>query len=550
MFKYSWIIFGFIWLTTGCGGAKKNKTDKLVFRYNEAAGITSLDPAFARDQANIWAVNQLYNGLVQMDDNLQIQPCIAKSWAISEDGLTYNFILRNDVYFHDHPLFKDGKGRKVIASDFVNSFFRIVDETVASPGAWIFNNIDRSQKSNYLGFEAVNDTTLKIYLNKPFPPFLGLLTTPYCFVTPYEVVDYYGKDFRNNPVGTGPFKFKIWKEGVKLVMIKNERYFEKDTTGASLPYLDAVTVSFINDRQSEFLEFIKGNLDLLSGMDGRGNYTEQLINEEGKLTPKYAGKFIVESQPYLNTEYLGILINDVNNKFGDNPLKSRLVRQAVNYALNRNQLVSSLRGGVGTPANLGIVPAGMPGTRKETLKGYSYNPQKAKELLTEAGFVNGKEFPEITLSCTEKRKDIFEFIQHQLNEVGIKSRIDINPAAVHRQMVARSLNQVFWASWIADYPDAENYFALFYSKNQTPIGPNTTRFNNRFYDNLYERSQSLANDSLRYKLYNEMEQLLIDEAPVVPLYYDQVIRVYPAVFKNFKSNAMNLLNLKNVDKEK
>ena len=149
-----------------CGGNKKTKTDKTVFRYNEAAGITSLDPAFARDQANIWAVNQVYNGLVQMDDNLNIKPCIARSWEISEDGLIYTFHLRNDVFFHDHNLFKNGKGRKVNASDFVNSFFRIIDETVASPGAWIFNNIDRTAKSNYLGFEAVNDTLLKIYLNK------------------------------------------------------------------------------------------------------------------------------------------------------------------------------------------------------------------------------------------------------------------------------------------------------------------------------------------------------------------------------------------------
>lgn len=532
-----------------CGGNKKNKSSgKTVFRYNEAAGITSLDPAFARDQANIWAVNQLFNGLLQMDSNLIIKPCIAKSWEISNDGLTYLFTLRNDVFFHDHELFKNGKGRKVVASDFVNSFFRIIDETVSSPGAWIFNNIDRTAKSNYLGFEAVNDTILKIYLNKPFPPFLGLLTTPYCYVTPYEVVDYYGKDFRNNPIGTGPFKFKMWKEGVKLVFVKNDNYFETDQNAKKLPYLDAVTVSFIPDRQSEFLEFMKGNLDLLSGMDGRGNYTEELVDENSKITPKYAGKFIIESQPYLNTEYLGILINDVNKKFGNNPLKQKLIRQAINFGFDREKLVSNLRGNIGAPAIYGIVPPGMPGFSDKQVKGYRYNPAKSRELLAEAGFPGGKGLPEITLSCTEKRKDIFEFIQHQLNEIGIKSKIDINPAAVHRQMVARSLTQVFWASWIADYPDAENYFALFYSKNQTPIGPNTTRFSNSYFDNLYEKSQTQTNDSSRFALYREMDQLLMDEAPVIPLYYDQVLRIYPSNFTNLKGNPMNMLNLKTVKK--
>ena len=198
---------------SACGNKKNNNSDKrTVFKYNESAGISSLDPAFARDQANIWGVNQMFNGLVQMNENLEVTPCIAKSWKISDDGLMYTFTLRSDVNFHEHPAFKDGKGRRVVAADFVNSFFRIIDETVASPAAWIFNNIDRSAKSGYLGFEAANDTTLNIYLNKPFPPFLGLLTMQYCSVVPIEIVEQYGKDFRNNPIGTGPFKFRMWKE--------------------------------------------------------------------------------------------------------------------------------------------------------------------------------------------------------------------------------------------------------------------------------------------------------------------------------------------------
>ena len=197
---------------------------RTVFRYNEAAGIASLDPIFASKVENIWAVNQLYNGLVQMDDELQVQPCIAKSWDVSEDGRTYTFHLRNDVYFHDHEVFTEGEGRLVIASDFVHSLFRILNPEESSPGLWIFNNIDRTDGK---GFEALNDSTLEIHLIHPFPPFLGLLTMQYCSVVPFEATEKYGRDFRSNPVGTGPFIFKVWKEGVKLIFIKNDNYFEK-----------------------------------------------------------------------------------------------------------------------------------------------------------------------------------------------------------------------------------------------------------------------------------------------------------------------------------
>ena len=207
----------------------KNQFDKSVFRYNESKGIATLDPAFAKSQVLIWPTNQLYNGLVQMDNNLNIKPCIAKNWEISDNGKTYTFTLRNDVYFHNHRIFLNGKGRKATADDFVYSLNRIIDPKTASPGAWIFNNV----KNN--GIETVNDSTLRIQLNSPFPAFLGLLSMQYCSVVPKEVVEHYGNDFRRNPVGTGPFQFKMWKEGEKLILVKNPNYFENDSTGNPLP---------------------------------------------------------------------------------------------------------------------------------------------------------------------------------------------------------------------------------------------------------------------------------------------------------------------------
>ncbi|NTW23400.1 MAG: ABC transporter substrate-binding protein, partial [Lentimicrobium sp.] len=250
---YKTLFLLFLIITSSCRIKDRDIEGKTVFRYNETAGITSLDPAFARNQANIWAVNQLFNGLVQLDSALMIQPCIAKSWSVSPDGKTYTFFLRNDVSFHDHFLFQNGKGRKVTAKDFVFSLQRLADKSVASPGAWVMGPV--AIENGKPAITSVDDTTLVIRLNNAFPPFLGMLSMQYCFVVPKEAISYFKTDFRSNPVGTGPFRFKLWKEGVKLVMLKNSNYFETEN-GKRLPYLDAVAVSFIIDKQTAFLEFI------------------------------------------------------------------------------------------------------------------------------------------------------------------------------------------------------------------------------------------------------------------------------------------------------
>ena len=191
----------------------------MVFRYNEYANITSLDPAFSLNLANIWPAAQLYNGLVQLNDQLEVVPDLAKTWSISPDGLVYTFDLREDVYFHKHALFGDQKTRKVTASDFEYSLMRLSDPQLASPGSWVMQNVEK--------IESIEDLRLSITLKKPFPAFLGLLSMRYCSVLPREIVEELGEDFRKNPIGTGPFVFKKWEEDVKLVLRKNTLYFEK-----------------------------------------------------------------------------------------------------------------------------------------------------------------------------------------------------------------------------------------------------------------------------------------------------------------------------------
>ncbi len=491
-----------------------------IFRYNQASGIGSLDPTFAKDQATIWACNQLFNGLVQLNENLEVIPSIAKSWEISEDAKRYTFHLRKDVSFHNHELLKGN--RRVIASDFTYSFNRLRSKELASPGAWVLANTE--------SYHATNDSTFEVQLKNPFPPFLGLLSMQYCSVVPKEIVE--NTNFREHPIGTGPFHFQYWKEGVKLVFRKNPNYFEKQN-GEQLPFLDAVAITLIKDKQVAFLEFLKGNLDFISGIDA--SYKDEVLYRDGTLNKKYKGKIILNTQPYLNTEYLGFLMEDAL------PLK---IRQAINYGFDRVKMLKYLRNNIGTPALQGFVPKGLP-SFSENLKGYNYNPEKAKQLITESNFDLNTE---IILSTTSSYLDLCEYIQHALAEIGVKVRVEVSPPSTHRQMVATSKLTFFRGSWIADYADAENYLALFYSKNFCPDGPNYTHFTNTEFDNLYEKASQETNDSMRYELYIEMDELIIQEAAIVPLYYDRVLRFTQPNISGFNSNAMNLLDLKRVRK--
>jgi peptide/nickel transport system substrate-binding protein len=545
LLKANHVLMFLLILITACKSGRFENDGRTVFRYNESAGITSLDPAFARDQANIWAVNQLFNGLVQLNNDLKVKPCIAKSWEISPNGLGYTFHLRNDVFFRPDEAFEGNRGRKVVANDFVYSLNRLLDDKLASPGAWVLKQVKK--ENNTYSFIAPDDSTLIIRLKAPFPPFLGLLSMQYCSVVPHEAVDKYGADFRKHPVGTGPFKLGMWKEGVKLVMLRNDNYFESGSDGP-LPYLDAVAVTFIVDKQSAFLEFIKGNLDFVSGIDA--SYKDELLTKNGDLRSKYSSKINLTKQPYLNTEYLGILIDTNYKAASESPLKFKLIRQAVNYGFDRVKMMRYLRNNIGIAGTAGFVPAGIPWFDQKQVDGYHYDPVKAMQLLGKAGYPGGKGLPPITLTTNASYLDLCKFIQSQLGEIGINIKIDVTPPATLREMIAQSKVSFFRGSWIADYPDAENYLSLFYTPNFCPAGPNYTHFSSPAFDKIYGECIYESNDSLRGLKYMQMDRLLIEEAPVVVLYYDEVLRFSSKSISGLDSNPLNLLNLKQVKKTK
>lgn len=536
MGKYvAFIIVSCLFFSCSDPGQKQSAN---TFHINISNGyIESLDPAYAKSIEMMRMVHMLYNTLTETDENLHLKPALAKSWKVSGDGLTYIFHIRNDVFFQDNELFPNGKGRLMTANDVAYSFSRIIDPKVASYGAWIFN--DKVDSTN--PFVAIDDTTLQIRLRSPFRPLPEILSMPYCSIVPKEVTTYWGKDFRSHPCGTGAFQFKYWDESNVLVMHKNPHYWERDPSGNSLPYLDAVQVTFIDSKATEFLLFMQGKLDFVNGIDG--SFKDLVLKKDGSLREQFRKKFQLKKRTYLDSEYLGFLMDSTNTLVTNSPIKNVLVRQAINYAIDRKKIVTYFRNGIGIPACSGFIPAGMPGYDSSAGFGYHYDLQRSLQLLTKAGYPNGKGLGIIKMQTPDIWADIVNFVAEELKEVGIIVQVENIQPNVLKQEMSRSRSLIFRGTWIADYPDAESYLAFFNSR--LPAPPNYTRFKNTTFDQWYDESIN-APDTIRWKLYRAMDSLAMSYAPVIPLFYDQILHFTQNKVSGFTSNPMNIYELKYV----
>lgn len=524
----------FLLFFTSCYNSRQEKGH--YFHYNEVDGIASLDPAFAKNRSTMWSVHQLYNTLVEVDSQLHTTPSLANRWTVSEDRTTYTFYLRNDVFFHNDDAFPGGKGRRMTAKDVVYSFNRLLDKAIASPGSWIFNGkVDSLQP-----FTAVDDTTFILKLLRPYNPILGILSMQYCSIVPREAVEKWGSDFRRHPVGTGPFQFVAWEEGQALILKRNEIYFERDSSGNRLPYLQGLKVSFNDSRATEFLLFRQGKLDFINDIDP--SFKDEVLTKRGLLRKEWQGKIMLQTHPYLNIEYFGLLVDSTSSLVKASPTRVRKIRQAINYGIDREKMVLYMRNSLGIPAQAGFIPAGLPSFDSTIVRGYHYDPQLARKLLAEAGY-DKKAIP-VTLLTTPVYASTADYIARQLQEVGLKIQVEIVQKSLLLEMTSTSRALFFRASWIADYPDAENYLSVFYSKNPAP--PNYTRYNNPRFDALFEQALLEKNDSARYALYQQADQLIINDAPVVPLWYDVVVRVVQPWVSGFQPNALNMLELRKV----
>ena len=532
--KYHLILIGsisiLIGLLAGCSSDVKVDSQK-VFRLNVHENINTLDPAYARDLRSIWAMNQIFNGLVRLDHKLTIQPDVATHWEISEDAKTYVFYLRDDAYFHESEIFGDQQTRTVTASDFVYSFDRIRDKSIASPGLWTLESVK--------SYEAIDDHTLKIELTNPFSPFLGILSMKYLSVLPKEL----GNDPQNTigvqPIGTGPFYVKAWMQNLKMVLRKHPLYFETDQNGDRLPHLESVAITFVPDKQSEFLLFIQGKLDMINSLDA--SYKDELLDKKGQLQAKYIDRVKLLRSPYLNTEYIGIYLDAELPE-----IQSLVLRKALNYGLDREEMIRFLKNNIGRPANKGFIPDGL--NDNLDVKGYAYEPEKAKELVEQFRNDTGIQTPTLTLATDANYVDLCTYLQNVYQQIGITIKIEVMPPAALREAKSNGKLELFRASWVADYPDPENYLLPYQSDNFSPNGPNYTHFISNAFDKGYKAVAAELNTNRRNALISRLDQQLVDQAPFILLYYDEVLRfVHPNV-EGMIPNPVNMLDLRRVRK--
>jgi len=515
---------GFIVLVLGCKDTRQADEDqsKRTVSVPILGGIyhkalwqepLTLDPAFYTDIYSSSVGLQIFDGLVQLEANLNVVPCIAKSWEASRDGLVWTFHLREGVKFHH--------GREVHADDFVYTFTRILDPRTVSPRAWLFERVQGAAKfrageaERVEGLQALDAYTLQITLSQPYAPFIALLGMPQAKVVPLEEVQRLGADFGRRPVGAGPFRFVNWMAGEAITLEAHEAYFE------GRPFLDRLHYRMITNNQSILAEFEKGALE---------DVDLTLTSPEGTPLSRDP-RFRFVRKPLLTTTFLWL-----NTSYG--PLSQREVRQAINHAIDREAMISTIRQNRHVQAR-GILPLGMPGYNPD-LAEHAYDLSRARQLLAKAGYPEGKDLPALELWTSSNNTAILleqEAIKRDLERLGI--RVELLKAGNWEQYRTEVLGKrpgaMYRYTWHADFPDPDNFlFSLFHSQSHD----NYANYSNLAVDHLLEQARSEGDYLKRIEVYRQAEARIMEDAPVVNLMYYAGEYLFQPYVQGIELNAL------------
>lgn len=557
----NYLLFILAFVLVSCGDASKREF-KLTpakggvyyggtFRYNEEEYFKTLYPLNITEVTAHRIIEQIYEGLVTFDDStLAVIPNLAKYWTIDESKTKYTFILNNNVYFQDDACFPDGKGRKMTAQDVKYCFDRLCYHHPAdNQGFWIFKDVVKGAneydslteqkiipKDGVSGVRVINDTTLEIELYKPFSVFLPRLGLAFAKVYPHEAIEKYG-ELIEHAVGTGPFYLKVVRANQAVFLERNKKYWKKDEYGNQLPYLNAIRVSFIKDKKNELLEFQKGQSDLVYKFPLE--MIGEIVNPDNKLQAAFA-KFQLQYMPTMSLQYYGFqhqgkIFNNIN------------LRKAFCYAVDRERLCKYTLKGTGFPAIYGSIPPGTGTYDAKQVKGYHFNPVLAKEYLAKAGYPNGRGLQKIILELNSgggRNISVAEAIKKMLEEnLNIKMELLMIPWAQHTEAVESAKADFYRLGWVADYPDGENFLNLFHSKYvpadiNTKTSINSFRYINKKYDEYLDKALNCVDPKEINEYYIKADQQMIDDAVMLPIYYDIDYRLLQPYVRNCPQNAM------------
>lgn len=551
---------------------KNRDVNERVLNITVENNVKGLDPINTGDTYASTEVARVYEGLLQyhyLKRPYELQPNLAAAMpTVSDDGLTYTFKLKEGVLFHDNKAFEGGKGRELVAQDVVYSIMRLADPRNNAIGWWLLDekiaglNEWRDQqktgdKSNYdvpvEGLKALDKYTVQFKLTEEFPQFLYSLPMSYTMIVPREAVEFYGKEFLNNPVGTGPFMTDTYTQSTKIIYHKNPNYRTEtyptegdegdkeagllEDAGKKLPLADKIVVYIQPESQPRWLSFEKGKTDFLS--IPKDNF-ETVVTPDKGITDAYAKKGIVlEINPDLDITY--IAFNHDDALFKDNVKLKRAMSLAYDRS-KANELFYNDRGIYAqTP-----IPPGIQGYDKDYVNPWmSFNVEKAKKLLAEAGYPGGKGLPVIkydTTAATVSRQ-MGEYFKKQMSQIGINIDVITNTWPQLTEKVHKRQTQTYGMAWLGDYPDAENFLQLLYGPNSSP-GPNGSNYNNPGFNKLFEKATKMQPSEERTKLYKKLAQTYSEEVPWILGVHRTSFVVKHGWLENYKFSTFNYGNSK------
>lgn len=537
-----------------------NKRQGGVFRINMVRGDPNgLDPVMINSKLADDIALQIYDRLLSLDSNLNLIPELATAWEVSDDGLTYTFHLRNDVFFHDNPCFPEGKGRRMTANDVRYSLERCCDPATRTVQFWAFRDKvvgatefytarleGRNDVSDVRGLIAVDDTTFQIQLVQPYAPFIYYLVNSLGAVVPREAVEHYGKDYFQHPVGTGAFVFEEWRHDQHVVLKRNTAYWQRDEVGNKLPFLDELRITFIKDDKTQLTEFTKGTLEECFGIPTE-SFPFVVDANNRTLMPEYR-QFVLQAKPAMLSWFFDFLCTKA-------PFNNADVRRAFSCAIDRQKIVQYvLRHAPYAPAEHGITPPVMPDYDITSIPGFTTDEEKARQYLAQAGYPSGKGFPAVTMTVYPEPRllQVAEAVKDMLEKtLNISVNIQIVQFAQLLEM-AESGQLEFWGTrWYGDYPDVENYLNLFNgalvpSDNSQPSYPNSTRYNNPEFTALLQKAVQTQDKQQRLALYRQAETIAVQDAPALMLFYEMHYRLLQPYVRDYPLDAMNRVILKHV----
>ena len=559
--KYGFIIALTAFLAA-CGGGKDGDNAKRpegsggAIRIAEVTPPKNLFPQAITTQIEGLIASQIHEGLVRLNPKtLEPIPGLAEKWEISPDGKTITFHLRKGAYFHDA---EDGKtGAEVTSQDVkftfellctdrnTNMHFATVCKDRVVGANEFFEASSKGQKAELTGFKVIDKYTFSISLNNASGIFLQILANP---VTSIISETAYKSQFENLRVGAGPFVYDTKSTTPKrIVLTRNTNYYGKDEKGNALPYLDSVVIDILNSTEDGLTAFKEGRCEYVGSIPS--NAVRTIVEENIKDFENNPPAFILERSSEMISQYYVFNINKP-------PFNNVKVRQAFNYAIDRDKIIDKvLQGQAYGPGSYGITPPTFEAYKVGDIKGYNFDPEKAKKLLMEAGYPGGVGFPEVALvvnSGNTRNNTVAAEIQRHLRE-NLNVNITFESLSNNEKYKLQHKGQgnIFRDGWIADYPSPESFLSVFYgepipSDTSKVSYPNTQRYLNKEFDKYYKMGRDARQKDSSYVYFMKAEQILMNEAPLMVLWYESNYRLISSKLKNFVVNPLRYFDLTRV----